>query len=279
MLVKKDRFSKDQLAEKMRPYLGRSVFYLATLGDTTEVHSMLLALGLKPFTVRSMPEALQMKRGLARIDAIITDSLEGVSDMRSVEQLRYIPVNLVTPNSLTLNLTYCLDHGISSYINTPLTLEELYYALLPSLESSAAVPSEGGNEVTYKILLAEDNVVNQKLACKILQNLGHRVDVVDNGHLAVLAVQKDNYDVILMDVSMPVMGGIEATMAIRDYEVKNKRPHVPIVALTAHAMLGDKEKCLQAGMSAYVSKPIRRVELISTLHSLLSNKSPDIQGE
>ena len=274
MVVKKDRFSKDQLAEKMRPYVGRSVFYLATLGDTTNVHEMLLALGLKPCTVRSMGEAIQMKRGLARVDAIITDSLNGVSEMRSVEQLRYIPVNLVTPNSMTLNLTYCLDHGISSYINTPLNLEDLYYALLPSLESSAAAPNEGGTEVTYDILLAEDNVVNQKLACKILQNQGHSVDVVDNGQLAVLAVQHHDYDVILMDVSMPVMGGIEATMAIREYEEKNKRPHVPIVALTAHAMLGDKEKCLQAGMSAYVSKPIRRVELISTLQSLLS-QSPD----
>ena len=71
---------------------------------------------------------------------------------------------------------------------------------------------------------------------------------------------------------MPVMGGIEATMAIRDYEVLHKLEHIPIVALTAHAMLGDKEKCLQAGMNAYVSKPIRRVELISTLNQLLSQQ-------
>jgi osomolarity two-component system sensor histidine kinase NIK1 len=126
--------------------------------------------------------------------------------------------------------------------------------------------------VTYDILLAEDNVVNQKLACKILTNQGHKVDVVDNGHLAVMAVKKRQYDVILMDVSMPVMGGIEATMAIREFEKTLGDEQVPIVALTAHAMLGDKEKCLQAGMSAYVSKPIRRVELISTLHSLLSQK-------
>ena len=128
-------------------------------------------------------------------------------------------------------------------------------------------------------MLAEDNLVNQKLACKILQNQGHHVDVVDNGEQAVLAVQEHRYDVILMDVSMPVMGGIEATIAIRDYENSAGIERVPIVALTAHAMLGDKEKCLQAGMNAYVSKPIRRVELVSTLQSLLSSKSTPSKKE
>ena len=82
-----------------------------------------------------------------------------------------------------------------------------------------------------------------------------------------------------MDVSMPVMGGIEATIAIRDYENSAGIERVPIVALTAHAMLGDKEKCLQAGMNAYVSKPIRRVELVSTLQSLLSSKSTPSKKE
>ena len=155
-----------------------------------------------------------------------------------------------------------------------MSLEDLYYALLPSLESSAAIPSEGNTDVTYHILLAEDNLVNQKLACKILQNQGHKVDVVDNGEQAVEATQRCRYDVILMDVSMPVMGGIEATMAIREREQSLNLEPIPIVALTAHAMLGDKEKCLQAGMNAYVSKPIRRVELVSTLNQLLSQKQP-----
>ncbi len=272
MVVKLDKISPDQVKEKIRPYAGRNIFYLDTLHDRTGVQAMIEDLGLKPFTVHSVDEASHRKRGMPRIDAIIADSLAVVEDLRNVEHLRYIPINLVSPAQLTLNLTYCLDHGISSYINTPTSTADLYYALLPSLESSAATPTEGSNEVTYDILLAEDNVVNQKLACKILTNQGHKVDVVDNGHLAVMAVKKRQYDVILMDVSMPVMGGIEATMAIREFEKTLGDEQVPIVALTAHAMLGDKEKCLQAGMSAYVSKPIRRVELISTLHSLLSQK-------
>ncbi len=259
MLVKIDQLGKEQVSEKIRPYNGRNIFYLDTMHDTTGVQEMLEELGLKPFTVHTVDEAVAKKRSMPRIDAIIADSLSVVQDLRTVEHLRYIPINLVTPDTLTLNLTYCLDHGISSYINTPSTLADLYYALLPSLESSAAVPSEGNNEITYEILLAEDNVVNQRLACKILQNQGHKVDVVDNGQLAVMAVKKKQYDVILMDVSMPVMGGIEATMAIREFEESISDERVPIVALTAHAMLGDKEKCLKAGMSAYVSKPIRRV--------------------
>ncbi|CAD6887732.1 unnamed protein product [Tilletia controversa] len=272
MLVKLDNLGKDQVHEKMRPYQGRNIFYLDTLHDETGVQNYMEELGLKSFTVHSVQEASERKKGMPRIDAIVADSLSVIEDLRTVEHLRYIPINLVSPTTLMLNLTYCLDHGISSYINTPTTLADLYYALLPSLESSAAAPTEGNHEITYDILLAEDNVVNQKLARKILENQGHKVDIVDNGELAVMAVKKRQYDVVLMDVSMPVMGGIEATMAIRRFEASLGDERVPIVALTAHAMLGDKEKCLKAGMSAYVSKPIRRVELISTLHSLLTNK-------
>ncbi len=189
---------------------------------------MIEDLGLKPFTVHTVEEASNRKRGMPRIDAIIADSLAVVEDLRNVEHLRYIPINLVSPAQLTLNLTYCLDHGISSYINTPTSVADLYYALLPSLESSAATPTEGSNEVTYDILLAEDNVVNQKLACKILTNQGHKVDIVDNGHLALMAVKKRQYDIILMDVSMPVMGGIEATMAIREFEKTLGDEQVPL---------------------------------------------------
>ncbi|PKI84485.1 histidine kinase [Malassezia vespertilionis] len=273
MVVKLDKFSKDQLAERMRPYIGRNVFFLDTVHDKTGVAHMLTKLGLKPLVFHSLEDALARPPLFSRVDAIVTDSVALVPQLRANEQLRYIPINLVTPEVLSLNLTFCLDYGVSSYINTPLSFEDLYYALLPSLESSAATPSEGNNDVNFDILLAEDNLVNQKLACKILQNQGHHVDVVDNGELAVFAVQKQRYDAILMDVSMPVMGGIEATMAIREHEQALGLSNIPIIALTAHAMLGDKEICLQAGMNAYVSKPIRRVELVSTLNSQLCQKS------
>ena len=274
MVVRRDKFTTEQLNERMHPYKGRKVLFLDTKGEGADVARMIDQLGLKPIVFHTLKETMQHSSSFNRIDAIVTDVLYVVSHLRTIEQLRYIPINLVTQETLTLNLTYCLDYGISSYINTPMSLEDLYYALLPSLESSAAIPSEGNTDITYHILLAEDNLVNQKLACKILQNQGHKVDVVDNGEQAVEATQRCRYDVILMDVSMPVMGGIEATMAIREREQSLNLEPIPIVALTAHAMLGDKEKCLQAGMNAYVSKPIRRVELVSTLNQLLSQKQP-----
>jgi signal transduction histidine kinase/ActR/RegA family two-component response regulator len=117
-----------------------------------------------------------------------------------------------------------------------------------------------------RVLLAEDNAVNQKLAVRILEKHGHRVTVAANGREAMEALVRDQFDAILMDVQMPEMSGLEATAAIRRSERGSKR-HIPIIAMTAHAMKGDREQCLQFGMDAYLSKPIRRQELLETLES------------
>jgi osomolarity two-component system sensor histidine kinase NIK1 len=276
MLVKLDEgFDNIQVKEKMRPYQGRTVFYLDTLHDKTGIREQLEELGLKVTIVHSIEEAAQQRRKLGRIDAIATDSLTIVEDIRSLDHLRYIPINLISPTPLVLNLTQCLDFGISSYINTPTPLSDLYYALLPSLESSASVPTEGQNEIVYDILLAEDNLVNQKLAKKILTNQGHRVEVVDNGEVALAKVKERTYDVVLMDVSMPIMGGIEATRLIREFEKElssQGSPHrVPIIALTAHAMLGDKERCIAAGMDGYCSKPLKSRDLLTTMRQVIQD--------
>jgi CheY-like chemotaxis protein/HPt (histidine-containing phosphotransfer) domain-containing protein len=111
-----------------------------------------------------------------------------------------------------------------------------------------------------QVLLAEDNPVNQTLAMKILERLGHKVQVVNNGKEAIERAQGEEFDLILMDVQMPEMDGLEATTAIRSAEVGTGK-HLPIVAMTAHAMKGDREKCLSAGMDEYLSKPIRIDEL------------------
>ncbi|MBF0103560.1 MAG: response regulator, partial [Desulfobacterales bacterium] len=108
-----------------------------------------------------------------------------------------------------------------------------------------------------RILLVEDNLVNQKLALKILSKFGYQVDVADNGKIAVNALEKVPYDLVLMDVQMPEMDGLEATRIIRSSESKVLNHFVPIVAVTAHAMKGDKEKCLEAGMYDYIPKPIK----------------------
>jgi CheY-like chemotaxis protein len=118
------------------------------------------------------------------------------------------------------------------------------------------------------VLLAEDNDVNQALAAHILERAGFRVTAVPSGEQAVSASALVRFDVILMDVHMPKMDGFAATAAIRDREHRSGSGHVPIVALTAHAMLDDRERCLEAGMDAYVSKPFTAVELLKTVQML-----------
>jgi CheY-like chemotaxis protein len=112
----------------------------------------------------------------------------------------------------------------------------------------------------YQILLAEDNPINQKLAVRLLEKEGHRVVVAGTGRQAVAAFTSEAFDLILMDVQMPEMSGYEATAAIREYE-KTTGGHIPIIAMTANAMKGDRERCLAAGMDGYIPKPIKTEEL------------------
>jgi CheY-like chemotaxis protein len=118
-------------------------------------------------------------------------------------------------------------------------------------------------------LLAEDNKINQKVAQSLLSKQGHSLLIVDNGQEAVEQYSKESFDLILMDVQMPVMGGFEATAAIRELE-RVSGHHIPIVAMTANAMKGDREKCLAAGMDEYVSKPVRLPVLLAAIESVLN---------
>ena len=111
-----------------------------------------------------------------------------------------------------------------------------------------------------RILLAEDNLVNQRLALRMLEKRGHTVLVANDGREAIAILQREQVDIVLMDVQMPDLDGFQATAAIRDHE-KTSGDHLPIVALTAHALKGDKERCLANGMDAYLSKPIRPEDL------------------
>jgi len=119
---------------------------------------------------------------------------------------------------------------------------------------------------SLSILLAEDNFVNQRLVQRILEKEGHRVVVVGNGREALEALQKQVFDLVLMDVQMPEMDGLEATGAIREYESLTGA-HIPIVALTAHALKSDLEKCLAAGMDAFLSKPVSAAALLKVVEN------------
>ena len=121
---------------------------------------------------------------------------------------------------------------------------------------------------SLRVLLAEDNAINQKVATRMLTKAGHAVIVAADGRAALDLVTREAFDVVLMDIQMPEMDGLQATAAIRAREAGGAR-RVPIVALTAHAMKGDRERCLAAGMDAYVSKPVRGDELLATLASVV----------
>ena len=124
--------------------------------------------------------------------------------------------------------------------------------------------SESKHKITFNnvhVLVAEDNIINQKLIVNVLNRLGVEVSIANNGREALESRMKNAYDMIFMDIEMPVMGGMEATGQILNYERKNREKHIPIVALTANALSGDREKYMGAGMDAYLSKPIHLEEL------------------
>ena len=169
--------------------------------------------------------------------------------------------------------------GISNVLLKPIRRSKLYDTLINALTGikKKREPAEKRSRIesrlkgkSLKILLAEDNLVNQKLAVKLLEKQGWRVKVANNGKETVKLVERNGFDLVLMDVQMPEMDGLEATKLIRERE-KETRKHIPIIALTANAFEEDRRKCLEVGMDDYTSKPIRIQELFKIIESLLEN--------
>nr|CAG8494949.1 5363_t:CDS:2 [Entrophospora candida] len=251
----------EQIEQKMLPWQGHYMLFIDTLHDKTGVVNMIETLGLKLKIVNSVEEAAIItasgKSYTPLFDTVIVDDLTIVERLRKITYLRYTPIVLLAPTIPELNMKSCIDFGITSYSSTPSTLPNLMNALLPSLEYNSLIPIDCTRQQSLNILVADDNIVNQKLAVKILEKIGHKTEVVANGKLAVEAFKSKRYDLILMDVQMPIMGGFEATQKIRDYESQHGG-HVPIIALIAHAMIGDQEKCHYSGMDEYLTKPLSK---------------------
>ncbi|KAH9449703.1 hypothetical protein Pst134EB_020520 [Puccinia striiformis f. sp. tritici] len=220
-------------------------------GEELQIVQVAKVIGLSLTVVGSLQEAniLTLEDPNQKWSAIIVDSLERISQLRDYEGLRHVPSVLIARELPRLDIKVCLDYGIANCIEYPVSPSNLINALAPALDQTLTTASSNCSTV-YKILLAEDNHVNQKVATKLLDMGGHKVEVVDNGELAVEAATNNTYDLVLMDVSMPTMGGLEATSLIRKHEADNHLDRVPIIALTAHAMLGDRERCIDAGMGS-----------------------------
>jgi signal transduction histidine kinase/DNA-binding response OmpR family regulator len=199
----------------------------------------------------------------------VMDGLEATEKFREIEQndLTRTPTTIVafTAYAIEGDRERFISAGMDDYIAKPFQPEELIRVI-----EKYALRHRFRTQRRLKILLAEDNKINQKVASKTLESFGHQVDVVENGLEAVDKVKQNQYDLIMMDLEMPEMDGIEATRVIRKLESENlregpNRKHIKIVALTAHSTTEDKARCQEAGMDDYISKPFRQSEIARAL--------------
>lgn len=174
----------------------------------------------------------------------------------------------------------CRELGLAAYMTKPIKQSELQNTILNALgmlshrsESAAPEPVLTPSQRQLQVLVAEDSVVNQTLAIRLLERRGHTAVVASTGTQALAALENQRFDVVLMDVQMPEMDGLEATAYIREQE-QTTGAHIPIIAMTAHVMQGDRERCLEAGMDDYVAKPIQAEALFETIERLLPDVAP-----
>jgi len=179
----------------------------------------------------------------------------------------------------------CQEAGIAGFFAKPIAAEELFAALCRVFGGDVDEPAGSGGKLLTRhslreqqrpldILLVEDHPINQKLAIGLLEKWGHHTVLAQNGQEATIRHAERNFDVILMDMQMPVMGGIEATQRIRHFEKASGLPHTPIIAMTAAAMQGDREACLAAGMDDYLAKPIKAHDLLKKLQACCGGIAP-----
>ncbi|MHB0960858.1 MAG: response regulator [Pirellulaceae bacterium] len=244
---------------------------------------MLGSWGLIPTGVARARDALELLLSESRSETpfhmLLTDvhmpDVDGftlVESVRANPAMADIPVILLTSTHVHEELDQCERLRVAAHVAKPIKQSDLLEAVTSSLSrvrgSEQPAISAFDSSVPLprlRILVAEDSVMNQKLALGLL-GTDHEVTVVADGRQATSLVKQERFDVVLMDVQMPVMDGLEATRLIRAHE-RSTDQHVPIVAMTAHAMKGDRERCLAAGMDYYVSKPIRAARLLQALQA------------
>jgi two-component system sensor histidine kinase/response regulator len=206
------------------------------------------------------------------------DGFDLIEKIRSIPEFVALPVLILSSGAQRGEREHSRKLG-ATYLTKPIQPSELLDAILSVLSVRTDSPKEADRSSsspmeerqTMKVLLAEDNAVNRTLAMRLLEKHGHTVVVAENGRQAIEALERETIDLVLMDVQMPEMDGLEATAAIRERE-KTTGAHMPIIALTAHAMKGDRERCLAAGADDYLTKPVRSAELFEAVDRVKNAK-------
>jgi CheY-like chemotaxis protein len=251
---------------------------------------ILLNWKMKPEVAQSGKQALQILQKAQKLKKqfalILVDvQMPKMDGFQLVEHLKKEPIKyaptimMLTSLGIRGDSERCQKLGIAAYLVKPVKQTDLLDAIL-LLMGKKASQKKATDIVTrhtireqqkkYSILVAEDNIINQKLIQRLLEKEGHQVTLVDNGKKALTVLGSKKFDLILMDVQMPVMDGLEATSRIRR---KKEINDIPIIAMTAHAMKGDKERCLAAGMDDYASKPIDFDKLKNTIKRIMTNRA------
>ncbi len=246
--------------------------------------------GMQPYAVDGGRAALAVMREariagepypLVLLDANMPD-MDGFAvagRIRADPRLAGVTIMMVTSSGQRGDAARCQELGIARCLTKPIRQSELLDAIMGALvgvslgeRCDAASLGKRAASERLVVLLAEDNIVNQRLATRLLEKEGHEVSIAANGHEALAAIAKRVFDLVLMDVQMPDMDGFEATRAIRAGE-RSHGGHLPIIAMTAHVMKGDRERCLDAGMDAYVAKPVQREVLLATIDRVLGRST------
>jgi PAS domain S-box-containing protein len=257
------------------------------------LHEILTLWGLMPTAAGSGREALALMHRAAEAGepfplVLLDNMMPEMDGFMLAEEIRNHPglagstLMMLSSADRRDNAVRCRELGVTAYLTKPIRRAELLSAILAvvgdpggeKVRAGSGVRSAiGRGERPLRLLLTEDNLVNQKLAIRLLEKRGHSVVVAGTGREALEALAGESFDVVLMDVQMPEMDGFEATSVIRERE-KATGGHVPIIAMTAHAMKGDRERCLQVGMDGYISKPLHANELFEAVESLAGSVRP-----
>jgi CheY-like chemotaxis protein len=236
---------------------------------------------MRPTPASSAQEALSYMARAAEIgepfSLVLTDGhMPEMDGFGMAERIKDAPhladavILMLTSGDRLGDVRRCREVGIAAYLMKPVRRDELRASIIAALSTP---PVEDGEDnvivgrgshpgtTSLRILLVEDNIVNQRVAVQMLQKAGYSVTTANNGEEGINALTRNNFDLVLMDVQMPEMDGFEATAAIRANEALTGG-HLPVIAMTAHAMKGDELRCLAAGMDGYISKPIRARDLV-----------------